>query len=140
MRRDVATLVLASAVYGFSIRCVHSTRFGLHNVIKFPLLFLITGAACAVAYFLFARLVGGGSFGFVDTQRLAKRLYRERALTRLPAPPRTLLLGRRAAARRARAGQLVPGPDADPARRGVAARVPDVPRPERRVHRGGRRV
>lgn len=80
MRRDVATLVLASAVYGFSIGCVHSTRFGLHNLIKFPLLFVITGAACAVAYFLFARLVGGSTFRFVDIQRLAMRLYRDAAL------------------------------------------------------------
>src|SRR5438034_346676 len=59
MRRHVGTLLAASALYGFSIGCVHSLRFGLHNLLKFPLLFLVTGAACAVAYFLFARLVGG---------------------------------------------------------------------------------
>ena len=63
MRRDVATLLLASALYGFSIGCVHSIRFGLHNLVKFPLLFLITGAACAVAYFLFAFLIGGARRG-----------------------------------------------------------------------------
>ena len=80
MRRDVATLVLASALYGFSIGCVHSTRFGLHNVLKFPLLFLITGAACAVAYFLWALLIGGARFRFVDVQRLAMRLYRDAAV------------------------------------------------------------
>jgi len=62
MRRDVATLLAASALYGFSIGCVHSTRFGLHNLIKFPLLFLITGIACAVAYHLWALLVGGARF------------------------------------------------------------------------------
>ena len=39
MRRDLVTLLLASALYGFSIGCVHSARFGLHDIIKFPLLF-----------------------------------------------------------------------------------------------------
>jgi hypothetical protein len=94
MRRDVATLVLASAVYGFSIGCVHSTRFGLHNVIKFPLLFVITGAACAVAYFLFARLVGEAGFRFVDIQRLAMRLYRDAAVLLAALAPANWFLAR----------------------------------------------
>src|SRR4029079_16773463 len=80
MRRDLATLLLASALYGFSIGSVHSTRFGLHDVVKFPLLFLLTGAACAIAYFLWASLIGGFRFRFVDVQRLAMRLYRDAAL------------------------------------------------------------
>jgi uncharacterized membrane protein len=94
MRRDVATLLLASALYGFSIGCVHSVRFGLHDVIKFPLLFLITGAACAVAYFLFACLIGGFRFGFVDIQRLAMRLYRDAALLLAALAPANLFLAR----------------------------------------------
>ena len=52
----------------------------------------MTGVACAVAYFLWACLVGGFRFRFVDVQRLAMRLYRDAALMR-----------------RARARQLVPG-------------------------------
>ena len=92
MRRDVATLLLASALYGFSIGCVHSARFGLHNLIKFPLLFLITGAACAVAYFLFACLVGGFRFRFLDIQRLAMRLYRDAALLLAALAPANLFL------------------------------------------------
>jgi hypothetical protein len=92
MRRDVATLLRASALYGFSIGCVHSVRFGLHNLIKFPLLFLITGAACAVAYFLFACLVGGFRFRFLDIQRLAMRLYRDAALLLAALAPANLFL------------------------------------------------
>ena len=94
MRRDVATLVLASALYGFSIGCVHSTRFGLHNVLKFPLLFLITGAACAVAYYLFACLIGGFRFGFGDIQRLAMRLYRDAAVLLAALAPANWFLAR----------------------------------------------
>ena len=94
MRRDVATLLAASALYGFSIGCVHSTRFGLHNVFKFPLLFLVTGVACAVAYFLFARLVGGARFRFVDVQRLAMRVYRDAALLLAALAPANWFLAR----------------------------------------------
>ena len=94
MRRDITTLVLASALYGFSIGAVHSSRFGLHNVIKFPLLFLITGAACAVAYFLFACLVGGSRFRFADIQRLAMRLYRDAALLLAALAPANWFLAR----------------------------------------------
>ena len=94
MRRDIATLLLASALYGFSIGCVHSTRFGLHNIIKFPLLFLITGAACAAAYFLWALLIGGARFGFVDVQRLAMRLYRDAALLLAALAPANWFLAR----------------------------------------------
>ena len=94
MRRDLATLLLASAVYGFSIGSVHSTRFGLHNVFKFPLLFVVTGAACAVAYFLWACLVGGHRFRFVDVQRLAMRLYRDAALLLAALAPANFFLAR----------------------------------------------
>jgi hypothetical protein len=94
MRRDVATLVLASALYGFSIGCVHSARFGLHNVVKFPLLLLITGAACAVAYFVWALLIGGARFRFVDVQRLAMRLYRDAAVLLAALAPANWFLAR----------------------------------------------
>jgi hypothetical protein len=92
MRRDIATLVLASALYGYSIGSVHSARFGLHDVLKFPLLFLVTGAVCAVAYFLFARLVGGARFPFADIQRLAMRLYRDAAVLLAALAPANLFL------------------------------------------------
>ena len=94
MRRDVATLLLASAVYGFSIGCVHSTRFGLNNLIKFPLLILITGAACAVAYYLWALLIGGARFRFADVQRLAMRLYRDAAVLLAALAPANWFLAR----------------------------------------------
>jgi hypothetical protein len=94
MRRDLATLLVASSLYGFSIGCVHSTRFGLHNLIKSPLLFLITGATCAVTYFLFACLIGGFRFRFVEIQRLAMRLYRDAALLLAALAPANWFLAR----------------------------------------------
>lgn len=94
MRRDVAALLLASALYGFSIGCVHSVRFGLHNVLKFPLLFLITGAACAAVYFLWMFLIGGARPRFIDVQRLAMRLYRDAALLLAALAPANLFLAR----------------------------------------------
>jgi hypothetical protein len=94
MRRDLATLLLASALYGFSIGSVHSARFGIHNLLKFPLLFLITGAACAVAYFLWALLIGGARFHFVDVQRLAMRLYRDAAVLLAALAPANVFLAR----------------------------------------------
>jgi hypothetical protein len=94
MLRDITTLAAASALYGFSIGSVHSARFGLHDIIKFPLLLLVTGAACAVAYFLWALLVGGGRFRFVDVQRLAMRLYRDAALLLAALAPANWFLAR----------------------------------------------
>lgn len=46
---------LAAACYGFSIGAVHSWKFALRNVIKFPLLMLITASVCAVCYYVVAR-------------------------------------------------------------------------------------
>src|ERR1051325_8200761 len=94
MRRDLATLLSASALYGFSIGCVHSARFGLHNLVKFPLLFLVTGAACAIAFHVWALLVGAARFRFVDVQRLAMRLYRDAALLLAALAPVNCLLAR----------------------------------------------
>ena len=94
MRRDLVTLLLASALYGFSIGSVHSIRFGLHDVLKFPLLLLITGAACAVAYFVWACLIGGFRLRFFDVQRLAMRLYRDAALLLAALAPANWFLAR----------------------------------------------
>jgi hypothetical protein len=46
---------LAAAAYGFSIGAVHSQRFALRNLIKFPLLILITASVCSVCYYILAR-------------------------------------------------------------------------------------
>lgn len=55
MTRRLLTLVGASAIYGFSIGTVHSLVFALRNLIKFPLLLLVTAVVCCLAYTLAAR-------------------------------------------------------------------------------------
>jgi len=55
--RPVARAVCGAAAYGFSIGLVHSERFALRNLIKFPLLILTTGCVCGVGYYLVARWV-----------------------------------------------------------------------------------
>ncbi|HET8937981.1 MAG TPA: hypothetical protein VFN67_31270 [Polyangiales bacterium] len=46
---------LASAAYGLSIGAVHSVRFALRNLIKFPLLILVTASVCSICYYILAR-------------------------------------------------------------------------------------
>jgi hypothetical protein len=91
MRRDLAALSAASGVYGFSIGSVHSLRFALHDLLKFPLLILITGAVCGLAFFLVAAAAGLG-LRFLEVQRLAARLYRDSALLLAALAPANLLL------------------------------------------------
>ncbi|MFT5357956.1 MAG: hypothetical protein ACI9KE_005193, partial [Polyangiales bacterium] len=50
MKRQLLTLAGASAIYGFSIGAVHSLVFALRNLIKFPLLLLVTAIVCCLAY------------------------------------------------------------------------------------------
>lgn len=55
MNRQLLTLMGASAIYGFSMGAVHSLVFALRNLIKFPLLLVVTALVCSLAYTLAAR-------------------------------------------------------------------------------------
>lgn len=76
MKRLVLTLIGGAALYGFSIGCVHSLRFGVHNVIKFPLFLLVTAMVCAVAYFVVAAAFGA-RLRFAQVQTLSFSLFRD---------------------------------------------------------------
>jgi len=91
MARGVAVLVLASAAYGFAIGSVHSPLFGARNLVKFPLLILVTAAVCAVAYFLVARLITP-RLSFGDVQRLVLGIYRDVSLMLASLAPALLFL------------------------------------------------
>ena len=41
-RSRVGKALLASAAYGFAIGAVHSWRYAAHNLVKFPLLLVVT--------------------------------------------------------------------------------------------------
>ncbi|MBL8916770.1 MAG: hypothetical protein JNM17_39070 [Archangium sp.] len=76
MKRIVFTLIAAAGAYGFSIGCVHSLRYGVHNVIKFPLFLLVTASVCGLAYFVVASAFGAG-LKFAQVQTLSFSLFRD---------------------------------------------------------------
>ena len=91
MVRSAAILVLASAAYGFAIGSVHSPLFGARNLIKFPLLILVTAAICSVAFFLTARIVTS-RLGFREVQALAVGIFRDVSLMLASVAPALLFL------------------------------------------------
>jgi hypothetical protein len=91
MARSAVVLVLASAAYGFAIGSVHSPLFGARNLIKFPLLILVTAAVCSVAYFLTARLVTS-RLSFLEVQSLATGIFRDVSLMLASVAPALLFL------------------------------------------------
>ena len=91
MLRSAAILVLASAAYGFAIGSVHSPLFGARNLVKFPLLILVTAAICSVAYFLFARLITA-RLSFREVQALAVGIFRDVSLMLASVAPALLFL------------------------------------------------
>jgi hypothetical protein len=57
MRPHFHRLVLAPAIYGFSVGTVRSLRYAALNVVKFPLLIAVTLLVCAGGYTVLARLL-----------------------------------------------------------------------------------
>lgn len=77
--RSVVVLVAASAFYGFCAGFVHSPLFAARNLVKFPLLILVTTAICALGYHLLARFFGA-ALRFAEVQRLVILLFRDTAV------------------------------------------------------------
>jgi hypothetical protein len=76
MTRSLLVLVASAALYGFSIGSSHSWLYATRNLLKFPLLILVTAAVCAVSYFVLARFLGA-PLGFVSVQRLVLAVFRD---------------------------------------------------------------
>jgi hypothetical protein len=91
MARSVAILVAASALYGFAIGSVHSPLFAARNLVKFPLLILVTGLVCSVAYFICARFITS-RLSFGQVQRLALGIFRDVSLMLASLAPALFLL------------------------------------------------
>lgn len=90
VRAGVA-LVLGSASYGFAIGWVHSPVFALRNLVKLPLLLVVTGAVCSLAFYLSARAFAP-SLGFFAIVRTAVGMYCHTAmLLGALAPPMLFL-------------------------------------------------
>jgi hypothetical protein len=72
----LAGILLGSGLYGFAIGSVHSGWLARWNLVKFPLLVLLTGAVCGIAYYLFARFVAE-ELTFAEVWDLSMDTYRD---------------------------------------------------------------
>lgn len=91
MSRRLLTLVGASAAYGFSIGAVHSLAFALRNLIKFPLLVLVTAGVCCLAYYLAARALTS-ALDFRAVQGAVLEIFADTALLLASLSPAMLFL------------------------------------------------
>ncbi len=91
MRATLARLVLCSALYGFSIGSVHSSKFAARNLAKFPLLLLGTAAVCALAYFVIARAFTR-RLSFARIQRLVLETFGDLSVLLASMAPALLFL------------------------------------------------
>jgi hypothetical protein len=89
--KKLGVLIGCAALYGFSVGCVHSLEFGLHNLIKFPLLLLVTASVCAVAYHLVASFAGA-RLRFAEVQELSFALFRDASVILASLSPVGLFL------------------------------------------------
>ena len=88
---QLLVLVGSAAAYGFSVGCVHSLRYGLSNLLKFPLLLVVTASVCAVAYHLVASFAGA-RLRFGEVQQLSFALFRDASVMLASLSPVGLFL------------------------------------------------
>lgn len=91
LRAALAELTAAAALYGFCAGCAHSLDFGLRNLVKAPLLMLVTSAVCAIAYHVVAGFFGA-RLSFRAVQRLSLSLFRDASLLLASFAPAALFL------------------------------------------------
>jgi len=72
--RSLLTLIVASAIYGFSIGLSNSFVYAVRNLVKFPLLLLSTTSICALCYFVLSRFLGV-RLGFVRVQQVVVAVF-----------------------------------------------------------------
>ena len=77
-RWRIAALPCAS-IYGFAIGSVHSTAFALRNLVKMPLLLLVTALVCSLAYYVISRTFTR-SLRFREVQREAFAIFGDTAV------------------------------------------------------------
>jgi hypothetical protein len=91
MLKTVSVLVSCSAVYGFSLGLVHSLKFALRNLVKFPLLLVATAVVCCLAYHVASRFLTA-KLSLWDVQRLVVESFRDLALLLASLAPVFLFL------------------------------------------------
>ena len=76
LARLVITTVAASAVCGFAVGSVHSRLFAIRNLVKFPLLIMLTSAICAAAYYVSSVFIAP-RLTFAEAEILSLRTFRD---------------------------------------------------------------
>jgi hypothetical protein len=93
MLRSALTTLAAAALYGYALGAAHSELYATRNLIKFPLLIVITAGVCALSYFVVARsLLVPLSFGGV--QRATWRLFHDTSILLASVAPATFFIAR----------------------------------------------
>ncbi|MHC4470206.1 MAG: hypothetical protein ACYTDY_06825 [Planctomycetota bacterium] len=91
MFRRLGVTILASAAYGFTCGLVHSFEFGARNLLKFPLLVVVTSAVCVLAYWVFAQFLTR-ALSFRSVQRLSLLTFHDMAVLLASLSPIGLFL------------------------------------------------
>lgn len=89
--RGLLTTLACAAAYGFSLGAAHSELYATRNLAKFPLLILITGGVCALAYWIVARLCTA-RLSFMAVQRATGRLFHDMSILLASLSPAVLFL------------------------------------------------
>jgi hypothetical protein len=92
MLRSLVTLVACSAAYGFTIGASNSPLYAARNLVKFPLLIVVTTVVCALSYFVLARFLGT-PLSFLRVQRLVLAVFRDLSVLLASLGPVVLFLG-----------------------------------------------
>jgi hypothetical protein len=86
MLKTLASLIAASAVYGFTVGSAHCLLYASRNLIKFPLLILSTAIVCSLAYFVMARFLTP-ELSFRHVQGLVITLFRDLSILLVSLSP-----------------------------------------------------
>ena len=92
MRRALTTLA-AAALFGYALGAAHSELYATRNLLKFPLLIVITAGVCALSYYVVARslLV---PLSFAGVQRASWRLFHDTSIMLASVGPATFFIAR----------------------------------------------
>lgn len=88
-----ARTLAAAAAYGYCLGSAHSELYAVRNLVKFPVLLLVTGAVCAVGHFVVAR-TATTRLGFREVQGSVGRLFHDTSLLLASLGPVILFVGR----------------------------------------------
>jgi hypothetical protein len=92
MRRALGTL-LAAALFGYALGAAHSELYATRNLIKFPLLIVVTAGVCALSYFVVARALLV-PLSFAGVQRATWKLFHDTSILLASVAPATFFIAR----------------------------------------------